>query len=71
MAPQARSAPDIAFTARIVPMRADAFERMIYSAVDEPSDSVPALKAITVFGLIGSSLLVWAGIGVAVWQSLA
>jgi hypothetical protein len=68
MASQARSAPDFAPTER-ASVRADASERVIFSAIEEPSDSVPSLKAMTVFGLIGGSILVWGVIAVAAWRA--
>ncbi|MES2987779.1 MAG: hypothetical protein V4808_07725 [Pseudomonadota bacterium] len=42
---------------------------MIFSTVEEPSDAVPALRAMTLFGLIGGSVLAWAAIGAAAWSA--
>ncbi len=69
MASHARSESNVAYNAPAGAMPASAFARMIFSTVEEPSDAVPALRAMTLFGLIGGSVLAWAAIGAAAWSA--
>jgi hypothetical protein len=53
----------------VVPM-AVGFARIVHSTIEEPSDSVPAHRALTVIGVICATLAFWTLAFVATWHAL-
>jgi hypothetical protein len=47
-----------------------AWDRVAFSAVEEASDSVPALRRLTVLTMLVGSVATWAAIGLAGYQLL-